>query len=76
MARFYTPRMWDVDQGEATPEPAYRNRREFIKRVGLVGIGAVGLSSCAPSTAGESSGKPKRSNGSPDDLLAATLRPI
>ncbi len=76
MARFGTPRMWDVDRGVATPETVYRNRREFIKRVGLVGIGAVGLSSCSPSTADESSRKLKGSNGSPDDLLSATLRPI
>jgi sulfoxide reductase catalytic subunit YedY len=36
-------RPWEIPEQEVTPEDVYMNRRQFIKRAGLAGIGAWGL---------------------------------
>lgn len=47
MAYVHIPRGWEIPEREAVSEEAYLNRREFIKKLGLAGIGATGLLSGA-----------------------------
>jgi sulfoxide reductase catalytic subunit YedY len=32
-----TPRSWEIPERQATPEDAYRNRRQFLASLGLAG---------------------------------------
>ena len=38
MAHIHTPKMWDVNRQDATPESVFRSRRNFLKTTGLAGI--------------------------------------
>ncbi len=78
MSRIRIPKVWDVDRGSETPEPAYWRRREFLRQTGLVGLAGVGLTSCDVSTAdGSRRGVTSDGNAStPEDALAATIRPV
>lgn len=64
-ARISRRRGWDVDRGEVTPEAAYHDRRVFLKRTGLAGLGLLGFGSC------------RASAGTADvpDALRASLEP-
>lgn len=42
------PRGWDIPENQVTSEADYVNRREFLKKMGLAGAGALTLmSGCA-----------------------------
>jgi len=43
MANIRKQRNWQLPENDATPEDVYINRREFVKKLGLSGIGAWGL---------------------------------
>ena len=38
MAHIHTPKMWDVNRHDATPESVFRSRRKFLKTTGLAGL--------------------------------------
>ena len=40
--------MEKIKSSEITPEQVYLNRRQFMKGVGALALGAVALSACAP----------------------------
>ena len=40
MAFIKIPRIWDIPENRITPEEVYLNRREFLKSMGVLGIGA------------------------------------
>jgi len=71
-------RIWDVDQGLATPESIYHGRREFLRQAGLLGLAAAGMTSCNDSSASVPRGGTVASGrgDAPDDELAATVRPV
>jgi sulfoxide reductase catalytic subunit YedY len=37
------PRGWEIPESQATPEDVYLNRRKFLKAMGVVGTGMLGL---------------------------------
>jgi sulfoxide reductase catalytic subunit YedY len=41
MAHIRIPRGWELPERLATPESVYQNRREFLKRLGFSGLGAL-----------------------------------
>lgn len=41
MANLILPPAWRIPEREVTPEPVYRNRRAFLKQLGVVGGGAL-----------------------------------
>ncbi len=45
MPSILTPPRWRIPDREATPESVYRNRRAFLKDLGILGLGAIGLAS-------------------------------
>ncbi len=38
-----------IEPGEVTPKHIYQNRRQFLKQMGIIGLGAI-LAGCAPGT--------------------------
>jgi methionine sulfoxide reductase catalytic subunit len=56
--------MIPIKSSEITPEHVFNNRRQFMKGVGAVAIGAVVLAACAPGTVATPA--PTSSAGSPD----------
>lgn len=57
---------WRIPEREVTPEDVYRNRRRFLKQLGIVGAGALSsqLIGCsdAPAEAGDPAGSPLTPN--------------
>src|SRR5258706_12640349 len=43
MPSLRTTRPWEISERAATPEDVYDDRREFLRRLGLLGAGALGL---------------------------------
>jgi len=78
MSHIRSPKAWDVGRGTATPESAYWRRREFLRQTGLFGLAAAGLTSCDASSANGSrqGGATDGQAGTPDDALAATIKPV
>ncbi len=65
MPSIRVPRPWHIPEARVTPEPIYRNRRTFIREIGLLGLGAAGLLwACAPGR--DASGPGSATGGRPN----------
>ena len=63
-----------LEPGEITPKYLYKTRRQFMKQIGVVGLGAL-LASCAPANSGDPGALgmvlPGASGEDPADVLTA-----
>ena len=51
MSAVIIPPEWNARENEITPEGAYQNRREFLKAMGIVGLGIAGALYARPAFA-------------------------
>lgn len=72
MSLIHIPKNWQISENRATPEHAYLNRRRFLRKIGLTGLGVLAGSTLA---CGSDSGGNPSPTGPADSSPAPTYDP-
>ncbi len=69
------PKGWEIPESQATPEDIYLNRRKFLKAMGFVGAGMLGLLTGCQQAQGESEQAGALPGGRPPASKTSSLYP-